>query len=56
VEAALASGAGIAMAAGHADEDTEPGRDVYAGPEYRRHLARLLTRRALTRAHAGREV
>jgi aerobic carbon-monoxide dehydrogenase medium subunit len=47
-EAALAGGASIADAAARADEDTEPVADMHAQPDYRRHLARLLTRRALT--------
>jgi carbon-monoxide dehydrogenase medium subunit len=47
-EAALAGGASIADAAALADEDTEPVADMHAQPDYRRHLARLLTRRALT--------
>ncbi|HEY9476254.1 MAG TPA: xanthine dehydrogenase family protein subunit M [Mycobacteriales bacterium] len=49
-ERALASGASVAEAAVLADEGTEPTADMHAGPEYRRHLARLLTRRALTTA------
>lgn len=49
-EQALASGAAIAEAAAVADEGTEPGEDMHASREYRRHLARLLTRRALTAA------
>jgi carbon-monoxide dehydrogenase medium subunit len=52
-EAALAGGASIADAAALADQDTEPPSDLAATPDYRRHLARLLTRRALTTA-AGR--
>lgn len=47
-EAALASGASIADAAALADQDTDPPADLAATTEYRRHLARLLTRRALT--------
>jgi aerobic carbon-monoxide dehydrogenase medium subunit len=49
-EAALAGGASIAEAAALADEGTSPGADLHAQPDYRRHLARLLTRRALTTA------
>jgi aerobic carbon-monoxide dehydrogenase medium subunit len=52
-EAALAAGASIEAAAALADEGTEPPRDLAATPEYRRHLARLLTRRALTTATNG---
>jgi carbon-monoxide dehydrogenase medium subunit len=47
-EAALADGASIADAAALADEGTSPGADMHAQPDYRRHLARLLTARALT--------
>lgn len=46
-EAALASGASIADAAAAADEGTEPSADLHASVEYRRHLARVLVRRAL---------
>lgn len=46
-ETALAGGASIAEAAAVADEGTDPAGDHLAGPEYRRHLARVLTRRAL---------
>lgn len=49
-EAALADGASIADAAALADQATEPPADLAATREYRRHLARLLTRRALTTA------
>ncbi|MGY1712252.1 FAD binding domain-containing protein [Geodermatophilus sp. SYSU D00758] len=49
-EEALARGASIAEAAGLADEGTSPSSDMHADPEYRRHLARLLTRRALEKA------
>jgi aerobic carbon-monoxide dehydrogenase medium subunit len=52
-EAALADGASITDAAALADQGTDPPADVTASKEYRRHLARLLTRRALTSA-AGR--
>ena len=47
VEAALADGASAADAATHAAEGTEPMDDLNADPDYRRHLARVLTRRAL---------
>jgi carbon-monoxide dehydrogenase medium subunit len=46
-ERALADGASAAEAAELAAEGTEPGEDVHADREYRRHLARVLTRRAL---------
>ena len=47
VERALASGSGATDAAAYADEGTEPPSDVTASAEYRRHLARVLTARAL---------
>jgi aerobic carbon-monoxide dehydrogenase medium subunit len=50
VEAALASGASAADAALVADEGTEPGSDVTASEDYRRHLSRVLTGRALAAA------
>ncbi|GII66445.1 carbon-monoxide dehydrogenase medium subunit [Sphaerisporangium krabiense] len=37
-------------AASHADEGTSPTADLHATPEYRRHLARVLTYRALRSA------
>ncbi len=46
-EQALADGASPAEAAELAAEGTEPGEDVHADRDYRRHLARVLTRRAL---------
>jgi aerobic carbon-monoxide dehydrogenase medium subunit len=49
-EEALARGASIAEAAALADQGTSPGADMHADKEYRRHLARLLTRRALEKA------
>jgi carbon-monoxide dehydrogenase medium subunit len=51
VEAALASGASAADAAARADEGLEPPSDLNASAEFRRHLARVLVRRALE--HAG---
>lgn len=54
VEAALrgqpASAEAIAAAAEKADEGTDPPGDLNASPDYKRHLARVLTRRALTEA------
>lgn len=47
VEEALARGATPAEAAALADRDTAPTSDLAASAEYRRHLARVLTRRAL---------
>jgi carbon-monoxide dehydrogenase medium subunit len=49
-EAALAGGASIADAAALAADGTEPVEDMHASPDYRRHLARVLTRRALEAA------
>jgi aerobic carbon-monoxide dehydrogenase medium subunit len=46
-EAALAGGASPAQAAGLAAEGTSPGEDIHADREFRQHLARVLTRRAL---------
>jgi carbon-monoxide dehydrogenase medium subunit len=46
-EQALAGGASAAEAAEHAAEGTSPGEDMHADREYRQHLARVLTRRAL---------
>jgi carbon-monoxide dehydrogenase medium subunit len=40
----------IAAAAQHAAEGTEPPGDLNATPDYKRHLARVLTRRALEEA------
>lgn len=51
-EAALAAGASIEDAAALADQGTEPAADIAATREYRRQLARLLTKRALTTAAA----
>jgi aerobic carbon-monoxide dehydrogenase medium subunit len=49
-EEALARGASIEEAAALADQGLEPSSDMHADAEYRRHLARLLTRRALEAA------
>ena len=49
-EAALADGASLTDAAAVADEGTEPTADLNASEEYRRHLARVLVRRALEEA------
>jgi carbon-monoxide dehydrogenase medium subunit len=49
-EEALARGASIDEAAALADQGTSPGADMHADQDYRRHLARLLTRRALEKA------
>jgi len=53
VEEALAGGAAPAEAAEKADEGTEPSSDVAGSADYRRHLARVLTRRALEQALGG---
>jgi carbon-monoxide dehydrogenase medium subunit len=47
---AVASAAGLAAAAAHADEESSPVDDLRAGADYRRHLARVLTGRALAAA------
>lgn len=47
VEAALAAGASTSAAAEQAAEGAEPSSDVTASADYRRHLARVLTARAL---------
>jgi carbon-monoxide dehydrogenase medium subunit len=53
VEQALAGGASIADAAALAAEGTEPPTDHAASSDFRAHLARVLTRRALEEATAG---
>jgi carbon-monoxide dehydrogenase medium subunit len=45
-----ASRAALNQAAAHADEGTEPPGDLHGAPDYRRHLARVLTGRALAAA------
>jgi carbon-monoxide dehydrogenase medium subunit len=50
VESALGQGASVAEAAMQAAEGTEPPADLNASPEYRRHLAQVLVRRALEEA------
>jgi carbon-monoxide dehydrogenase medium subunit len=52
VEEALASGASAADASARAAEGTDPGSDLNADADYREHLARVLTRRALEAAGA----
>lgn len=49
-EHALATGGDPAGAAELAADDTDPVEDIHADREYRRHLARVLTRRALLAA------
>jgi aerobic carbon-monoxide dehydrogenase medium subunit len=53
VEDAVRAGASPADAAAFADDDTDPPADLNASVEYRRHLARVLVRRALTTAGEG---
>jgi carbon-monoxide dehydrogenase medium subunit len=50
VEQALAGGASATDAAASAGDGTDPPTDLNAGPDYRRHLARVLVRRALEEA------
>jgi carbon-monoxide dehydrogenase medium subunit len=52
VAAAIASGASVADAAEQAAADADPQADLNASVEYRQHLARVLTRRALETASA----
>jgi aerobic carbon-monoxide dehydrogenase medium subunit len=46
-ERAIAAGASVAEAAALAAEGTSPGYDFHADVDYRQHLARVLTKRAL---------
>ncbi|GII53126.1 carbon-monoxide dehydrogenase medium subunit [Planotetraspora thailandica] len=46
------AGESLREAAGRADEGTDPPADLHAQPDYRRHLARVLTHRALLSAAA----
>jgi len=46
-ETAASGGASPADAAAVADEGTEPSADLNASSEFRRHLAKVLVRRAL---------
>jgi len=50
VEAAIGGGANATDAAASADAGTEPPADLNASVEYRRHLAKVLVRRALEEA------
>jgi carbon-monoxide dehydrogenase medium subunit len=52
VAAAIASGASVADAAEQAAADSDPQADLNASIEYRQHLAKVLTRRALDAASA----
>ena len=53
VEQALGQGASPAEAAEHASEGLNPSGDIRATPEYKKHLARVLTRRAIEQAGAA---
>ena len=50
VEEAVAAGSSPADAAEHASDGTSPPDDTAASAEFRRHLARVLTKRALADA------
>lgn len=52
-EDALRSGQGIDAAAQLADQETNPPSDLNGEASYRRHLAKVLTRRAVTTAAGG---
>jgi carbon-monoxide dehydrogenase medium subunit len=50
VEEALQSGAKPEEAAQHASDGLNPSGDLRASPEYKKHLARVLTKRAIEQA------
>jgi aerobic carbon-monoxide dehydrogenase medium subunit len=52
VESAIASGASAADAAAQADQDIDPTSDVRGSADYKTHLTRVLTERALEQAQA----
>ena len=52
-ETALAAGASLDDAAARAADGTQPSDDMHADAAYRRHLARVLTKRALQKAQAA---
>jgi carbon-monoxide dehydrogenase medium subunit len=52
-ERAVGAGASVPDAAAVATEGLEPPDDLYASSEYRRHLAEVLVRRALTESGVG---
>jgi carbon-monoxide dehydrogenase medium subunit len=52
VEQALAGGASVEEAAAHASDGLSPSGDLRASPEYKLHLARVLSRRAIEQASA----
>jgi carbon-monoxide dehydrogenase medium subunit len=53
-EAAVAAGTSAVEAAAVADEGTDPSADLNASADYRRHLSRVLVRRALEEAGEAR--
>src|SRR5256714_14091315 len=52
VEQALASGASPEQAAEHASDGLNPSADLRASGDYKKHLARVLTRRAIEQSSA----
>src|SRR5207249_10318677 len=54
VEKALHDGAKAEEAAQHASDGLDPAGDLRASPEYKKHLARVLTKRAINQAE-GRQ-
>jgi carbon-monoxide dehydrogenase medium subunit len=50
VEQAMAQGATPEQAAEHASDGLSPSGDIRATPEYKLHLARVLTKRAIQQA------
>jgi carbon-monoxide dehydrogenase medium subunit len=50
VEDALQKGAKPEEAAEHASDGLDPSGDLRASPEYKKHLARVLTKRAIQQA------
>ncbi len=53
VEQALASGATPEQAAEHASDGLNPSGDLRASPDYKKHLARVLTKRAIQQAQGA---
>jgi len=54
VEKALHDGAKAEDAAQHASDGLDPAGDLRASPEYKKHLARVLTKRAIQQAEEGK--
>jgi carbon-monoxide dehydrogenase medium subunit len=50
VEDALKKGANPEEASQHASDGLDPAGDLRASPEYKKHLARVLTKRAIQQA------